>query len=257
MKVSIIMSFKYRPTLIRTLESWKNLNTLGLSGIEFLFCDNASQDAATAKYVVESSELPISHYQRNDIPVCANRNWNSLYKQSTGDFVIFTMQDEIISTKLIIHRMLNCIEKGYHDSSRISVLPYELNQEMTNALDLIDWKNNPRLIEDLPGFWTDPWCANTTRHEAGLLMHTTGMFREDWDYFGLFREEDGYLLQDRDIVLREQVLGKKVHTPDPRTSVCSYHQYHDRWIPSEWVRGPSFTYHTERQARLLDPVEPD
>lgn len=253
MKVSIIMSFKYRPTLIRTLESWTGLVW---DDVEFLFCDNASQDATTAKFVVEASGLPITHYQRNDIPVCANRNWNSLYKQCKGDFVIFTMQDEIISTKEIIQKMLACV-KNSKDNSRISVLPYELNQEMTTLLDRVDWKTNPRLIEELPGFWTDEWCANSTRHEAGLLMHTVGMFREDWDYFGLFREEDGYLLQDRDIVLREQVLGKKVHTPDPRTSVCSYHQFHDRWIPTEWVRGPSFTYRTKREARLLDPVEPD
>lgn len=248
-KASVIMSFKYRPTLIKTLESWTNLQ----ADVEFLFCDNASGDGITAKEVVYKSGLPIAYYTRNDIPVCANRNWNALYKQSTGNFIIFTMQDEIISTKNIVYEML----KSYRRGERVSVLPYELNAEMTWALDNIPWQSDPRIIETLPGFWDDPWCANTTRHDAGLLMHTTGMFRRDWDYFGLFRNEDGYLLQDRDIVLREQVLGKKVHTPDPRTSVCSYHQFHDRWIPKEWIAGPSFTYHTEREARLIDPVQQD
>lgn len=249
MKTSVIMSFKYRPTMIRTLESWKDLP----EDVEFLFCDNASADPATAKEIVEKSGLRVGAYLRNDVPVCANRNWNALYKEAKGDFIVFTMQDEIISTKNIIARMLD----SYHPGERVSVLPYELNAEMTWALDMIPWKEDPRIIEKLPGFWTDSWCVNQTRHEAGLLMHTTGMFREDWDYFGLFRNEDGYLLQDRDIVLREAVLGKKVHTPDPRTSVCSYHQFHDRWIPKEWIQGPSFTYHTEREARLIDPVEQD
>lgn len=249
MKTSIIMSFKYRPTLIRTLESWTNLP----EDVEFLFCDNASADPLTTKEIVFKSGLPISCYQRNDIPVCANRNWNALYKEAKGDFIIFTMADEIISTKNIIQEMLNTYQEG----ERVSVLTYELNAEMTWALDKIPWQENPRIIETLPGFWTDSWCVNTTRHGAGLLMHTTGMFREDWDYFGLFRNEDGYLLQDRDIVLREQVLKKSVHTPDPRKSVCSYHQFHDRWIPKEWIEGPSFTYFTEREARLLDPVPPD
>lgn len=250
MKVSILMSFKYRPTLIRTLESWTNLKW---NDVEFLFCDNASADPVTTKEIVHKSGLPITGYLRNDVPVCANRNWNALYKECHGEYIIFTMQDEIISTKNIIIEML----RSYVPGERISVLPYELNQEMTNLLDTIDWQHNPRLIETLPGFWEDPWCANWTREQAGLLMHTTGMFREDWDYFGLFRNEDGYLLQDRDIVLREAVLGMKVHTPDPRKSVCSYHQFHDRWIPKEWVQGPSFTYHTEREARLIDPVNPD
>jgi glycosyltransferase involved in cell wall biosynthesis len=247
MKVSILMSVCYRPTLWRTLESWSNLNW---PDVEFLICDNASADKEDCARTVREANLPNTVYYREEEPHSPSVRWNELYKKCTGDFVIITMQDEIISSKYIIQNMLD----AYEDGVRVSVLPYELTEQMTNLLDTINWKTNPKLIEELPGFWTDPWCDNIHRKEAGLLTHTTGQFRKDWDYLGMFRPEDGYLLQDRDIHLREQILKKPVHTPK---TVVTYHQYHERSIPGKYIGGPSFTYRTEREARLLDPVEPD
>lgn len=249
MRVSIMMSVTYRPTLWRTLESWSNLNW---DDVEFLICDNGSENPELLKNIVVGSGLPVTQYIRREVGTVASVVWNELYKLATGDFIIITMQDEIISTKDIIQ----CMLEEYVDGERVSLIPFELDEEMTLQLDTVDWKNNPELIETLPRFWEDEWCANSTRVEigAGLLTHTTGQYRKDWDYLGMFRWEEGYLLQDRDIHLREQVLKKAVHTP---RTVVTYHQFHKRWFPEKYIKGPSFTYRTEREARLLDPVEPD
>ena len=241
------MSFEYRPSLDNTLQGWTNLNW---QDVEFVMCDNGSDDPIHAKEVVMNSGLNVTHYIRNEKAKPPNAVWNELYKLSSGEFVIIAMQDEIISSKDIIQRMLN----AYHEGERVSINTYELSYYMTEALSSVPWQSDPKTIETLPGFWTDTFGTETNadKHAAGLLMHISGQYRKHWDYFGMFHPDNGYLLVDRDVVLREKVLGKQVQTP---TDVVCYHQWHRRKVDGHAVNGPTYRYFTEREARLLDEPE--
>lgn len=241
--VSIIMAFKDRPTFRNTLIGWSNLD---YPDYEFIFIDDGSKDIGYGKKLIsEFSNGRNVKYLCFDAVRNINIAWNTGYKEATGDFIIFTMQDEIISNKQILHHMIN-----EYDGNRINVLPYYLSRTMTDIIDAVDWRHNPELIETLSEFWTSRETLNFTRTSAGVLSNITGQYRKDWDWFGLFRNhEDGYLWIDQDVAMREACLKRPAKTAQ---GVKCYHQYHNDHVVG--VNRNGYIYHTEREARLLDPA---
>jgi glycosyltransferase involved in cell wall biosynthesis len=242
--VSIIMSFCDRPTFKNTLAGWSNLD---YPDYEFIFIYNGWKNIEWGKNII--SEFGKTHkvkYLHFDQPKNINIAWNTGYKQATGEFIIFSMQDEIISNKQILHHMIN-----EYDGNRINLLPLHMTKEWTELIDTVDWRNNPKLIETFPGFYSSREALNFTRSSAMILSNITGQYRKDWDWFGLFRNhEDGYLWIDQDVAIREMCLGKPAKTA---VGVKCYHQYHaDHPVG---VPRNGYIYHTEREARLLDPAE--
>jgi glycosyltransferase involved in cell wall biosynthesis len=242
--VSIIMAFCDRPTFKNTLIGWSNLD---YPDYEFIFIDDATGKILQYKQMID--EFGLTHkvkYLCFDPVRNLNIAWNEGYKIASGEFIIFAMQDEIISNKQILHHMIN-----EYDGNRINLLPLHMTKEWTELIDTVDWKNNPELIETFPGFYSSREVINFTRTDATLLSHVTGQYRKDWDWFGLFRtHEDGYLWIDQDVAIREVCLGKH---PKTAVGVKCYHQYHANH--SVGVARNGYIYHTEREARLLDPAE--
>jgi glycosyltransferase involved in cell wall biosynthesis len=253
MKVSIIMSCCDRSNALRnTLESWTDLT---YPNYEFFLYDNASDNEAAIQKVVEefSPRFPDFHFIRNHTHANFNMIWNKVAKLfSTGEYVIFAMADEIISTKDIIQRMAEM-----PIDARCSVNTTYLDPVMTKELDTLKWKKDPRIIESIPGFWNYKIADLDNRDRvnplgAGLLSHITGWTREKWEWFGWFRDEPtGFLWIDQDVVMRSRCLKIGTHTvPD----VLCYHQHH---APGVFDIQPGYRYRNERQARLLEPAERD
>ncbi len=241
--VSIIMSFCDRPTLKNTLTGWSNLD---YPDYEFIFISNGCKNIKWSKNLIEEfGEFHKIKYIQFDTLRNLNIAWNTGYKQAEGEFIIFAMQDEIVSNKQVLHHMINEFE-----GTRINVLPFYLSRTMTDIIDAVDWKNHPELIETLSEFWTSKETLNFTRTSAGVLSNITGQYRFDWDWFGLFRQhEDGYLWIDQDVAMREAFLKRPAKTVQ---GVRCYHQYHgDHPIGSN---RSGYIYKTEREARLLDPA---
>jgi hypothetical protein len=177
---------------------------------------------------------------------------------SDGDYVVFCAAHEILGQ----YNILEMMEEN--QKARSSAIKYCLNQEQTDKLSSINWLDNPKIIEDLPGFWdydfsNHPglvdWEPNSRRLSAGLLMNLSGATRKYWEFLGWHRDDEfGYLNTDTDIVLREYVLREFAGVPMPITVGSCYHQYHDRApVPQEQVL-PAYVYENEAQARLLEPA---
>ena len=249
MRISVVIAVKDRlPLLRRSLQSWMDHD---YPDYEVILVDDGSKNLAMVKGAVKEFEKRISDLQSIRLESSGDRTptyaWNAGFKKSTGDFVVFTGGDFIISQKDLLKKLV----EGAKDKTRLSVVALFLSQAMTNALDTIPWQSNPLLIQSLPGFWeymdgtkilnnrdiAKPWLA-------GIHTYLTGQLRKDWEYFGLFREEMSHLVADQDVHLRELKLGWRVDTPK---EIHCYHQWHPR--PQVPIGG-SHTYTTEEQARL-------
>lgn len=242
------MAFCDRPTFKNTLIGWSNLD---YPDYEFVFMDNGTNKIDEYKQMIyEFGKTHKVKYSYFDIVQNLNVAWNFGYTQASGEFIIFAMQDEIISTKKILHYMLE-----EYDGRRISLPTLYLSPEMTNNLNLIPWQDTPELIETLDGFWDSKGTINRTRTGASVLSHISGQYRKDWDWFGLFRPHElGYLWVEQDVAIREAFLGKVALTA---YGVKCYHQQHGMggsvtYFPEA---RSGYIYKTEREARLLDPAE--
>jgi glycosyltransferase involved in cell wall biosynthesis len=244
-----------RVNLLRnTLTSWTGLT---YPDYEFFLIDDASKDQKGISDIAIEFSDKICHFwfERLDNLEIINRIWNRVAKeQATGDFIVFAMADEIISSKDIIQKMLECPKE-----TRCSVMTYFLSETMTNMLGEVDWQNNPSVIESLPNFWDYAWDKEPNRvkaqQEAGHLAHITGWSREGWDWFGWFRNhETGYRWLDQDVRVRENAL--KITAQTVRGVTC-YHQWHRAYGSNAGTvsQHPGYVYANERQARLLEEAQ--
>lgn len=247
--VSIIMSSNGRLPLLRnTLESWADLD---YPDYEFTFIDNASPNEAGLRTLTDTFKNKLHNFSYERISQrIINQVWNYAGKKAQGEYIIFAMADEIISSKKIIQEMLNCPKER-----RCSVNTYFLSEAMSPLLDIMKWKSDPKIIESFPGFWCDEYAQNFPNNKrllAGLISHVTGQSKENWEWFGWFRDLSvGHLWIDQDVHLREVVLHKGCETVP---NVVCYHQWH---CTESIALAPGFHYKTEREARLLDPAERD
>ena len=250
MKVSIIMSFSDRlRNLHNTLLSWSKIT---YPDVEFVLTDNGSKYIDEAMSLVldfkESTNHNVTFY-RNDTYVHVNKVWNKSAKElSDGEYVVFAMMDEIVKP-YVIQDMLDASR-----ASRCSVNTYFLDEITSATLEDISWWENTKYIESLPGFWDYEYKGSTNRDkvDASLLSHVTGWSREQWEWFGWFRNNDrGHLWLDQDIVISERALGLTAQT----VSSC-YHQFHEEKIDPLWL-APGYHPINERQARLLEESERD
>jgi hypothetical protein len=175
--------------------------------------------------------------------------WNYGIRESTGKFIITCSADILLSYPDMIERFLS-----QYTSNRISVLTYFMSQDMVSKLDSLDWLGNPDSIQALPGFWnaTVNGGSNIDRLSGGLTTFITGQPRERWDYMGLFREELSHLVNDQDMYLRDTFLGHGIETLE---GYVGYHQYHPGGDMA--CVSPGWNYHSEAQARLLEPAPRD
>lgn len=246
MKVSIVMSCSDRvQTLKNTLESWSRITW---PDYEFILIDNASKDKKEVWELAQNiyARMRYFHFIRNESLVWVNNVWNRAAREYThGEYVIFAMQDELLSDYDLLQKMI-----AYGDK-RATVNTYFLGEKMKLPEG---WLDNPKLIESIPGFWDfeDKGSTNRDKVDASLLSHIIGWTRERWDWFGWFRKNDvGHLWLDQDVVIRSRVLGIQSET----VSSC-YHQFHPTFIDPRWL-APGYHPVNERQARLLEESERD
>jgi hypothetical protein len=257
-RVSIVMGARGRPNATRrALKAYSNFS---YPDWELLFIDVLHSGVnLVGVYDEFKDKLPIRYLSLEEsyqyIPDKTTwtpaTTWNYGIKQSSGDFVITCSADIIPSHPDMIERFLDQYEK-----SRISVLTYFLDAEMTNSLDNLDYVNESNMIQSLPGFWDRVvWggMPNKMMGAAGLTTFITGQPREMWEYVGMFRTELSHLVNDQDIMLRDVALGRGVGT---LIGCCGYHQAHLE--PSKPygknIMFPGWTYQNEMQARLLEPA---
>lgn len=260
MTISVVMcSGGYKPTHLRnTLYSWSRLNTpfeftlvsTNKDGTQVV--EEIAKDFSFITRVVEPPEDDTSEKWARTA-----RSWTREGKKSLGDYVIFAMEDEIVGDYNILDVFLS-LKHPYRASTRT----YFLSPNETYDLDSLGWKDNPRVLEEYPDFWSHTSVqgadngSNTVRTacDASLHAHIIGAPREHWEYMNWFRTEKyGYFWLDQDMVLRENLLKRPCLTlPIP---VCCYHQWHPLLpISTEDREFEGFLYETEAQARLLEPA---
>lgn len=249
-KVSIVLSAKDRHDSVkRCLYSYAHLS---YDNFEIIFVDDGSKPESEIEELVNvwAEEMPIKYYRlestRDRTPAIS---YNYGFDKSDGEFVIFASSDILLSGHDMCERFLDQFD-GIH---RISVLTYVLDAKQTTQLDELGWVENHKLIENMRDFWDTldkDGQPNRLRLSAGLLTHITGQSRERWKWLGLFRNLEGHLFADQDIVIREQALGIGCNTLQ---GFWGYHQFHDN--PAVPMNSPEFIYENERQARLLEPAK--
>lgn len=191
MKVSVICAVKDRLTAFeRCLYSWKSQV---YPDFEFIVVDDGSKEdvLSMAKNYFPDVKYKRLESMKDRTPAVA---WNEGFKLSEGDFVIFTGCDLILSHNDAIQDILDS-----YRGNRVSVLTYFLSPEATNALDSIPWRENPDVIMDTNNFWNYVSYNQThANHEiklAGLTTYVTGQMRSDWEFIGLFRDEERRIVQ--------------------------------------------------------------
>jgi len=245
--VSVILAVKNRKSFLnRALYSW---SIQIYPDYELIIVDDNSEEDLRVAVWNWNKKIKNLHYHK--ISSSSDRTpataWNFGYCQSQGEFVIFTGADLILSSEYMIQHMINS-----YVGRRVSVQNLFLSRLNTWMLHFIDWKSNPRAIESLPGFWKYRYWPDIDNRglkihwEANITTYLTGQRRCDWEWLGLFREDDTQYTADQDIYLREQVLHRTATTVK---DVCTYHQWHKR--PKIRV-GRSRVYENELQARLID-----
>jgi glycosyltransferase involved in cell wall biosynthesis len=252
MKVSVIIAVKDRfPLLRNSLISWCDHD---YPDYEVILVDDGSVQANKISGAAKEFESRIMRlkyirleHEKDRTPTVA---WNEGFKHSDGDYVIFTSGDLIISHRDLIKRMLTYAG----NKTRLSVVTFFMSPEMTAKLDFVSWSDNPQIIQSFPGFWEYVYTNRLLTNKdignswlAGIHTYLTGQSREDWEYFGLFREDETHLVADQDVHLREVAL--KIWKVDTPKEICAYHQWHP--VPKVEA-GTSRKYSNANQARLLE-----
>lgn len=235
--VSIIMSITDRTTnLSRSLFAWSKLT---YPNFDFAVISNGVGNPELENIANSfKDQLHITFY-KEPIQFNINEIWNKYGRQSTGEYVLYSMMDELISDGDIIDKIL----EQPHES-RCSIFTYFLTERQTNEIENYDWRTD---VHNIPL----PYTTETT---AGLISHITGAFRTYWDWFGWFRYGPGHLWLDQDLHLRERQLGNHCHTAE---GVYAVHQWHKADLGYTGGLQPGFHYANEAQARLLEPAERD
>jgi hypothetical protein len=237
--VSIIMSVIGRPlNLKNALIGWSLINYPNVK--DFTIVDNASANVeleTIVKGFQNKVKFPVRWVNEPQGKII-NQVWNKYGKAAEGEYVLFTMMDEIISHPDIIQKML-----ATSSEARTSIFTYFMDLRRTMSIEDCDWHSDPTRIPLPP----------TDQTTAGLISHITGNYKENWEYFGWFRDIMGHLWIDQDVHLREIVLGPKFHCRTPKDVYC-LHQFHTTNWPSDFMQ-PGYRYKTVEQARLLEPAE--
>lgn len=259
--VSVIMcTGGYKPVHLRnTLYSW----SMSTHPLEFiLVCTNhenigaVNTIAGDFPFISRVVEPPSTDDSEKWARTA--RSWTREGKNSSGEYVIFAMEDEIIGSYDLV---LEFLHFGY--PYRTSTRTFFLSNYETAELDSLNWRSDPKVLESYPDFWghTSVQGAdsgpNNIRLEisAELHAHIIGAPREHWEYMNWFRaEKHGYFWLDQDMVLRERLVGRPCATlPEPN---CCYHQWHPLLEISDVDREfEGYLYENEAQARLLEPAK--
>lgn len=237
--VSIIMSVTNRPQNLRnTLRGWSIIN---YPDFDLTVIDNGSGNPEIEILVgLFKDKLPIT-FVKEPAFMNINRVWNKYGKAARGEYIVYSMMDEVISHNDILQKMMDCSSEA-----RTSIFTYFMNEQETIYMNTIDWFNDPTVIPK----------PRTTETSAGLLSHITGNFKKNWEWFGWFRDDEkGHLWLDQDIYLREKALGSKFYCRTPENVYC-LHQSHPSAASPNNMR-PGYHYKNEMQARLLEPAERD
>ena len=178
--------------------------------------------------------------------------WNYGIRHSEGKFVIVTGGDILLSSPDLIEKFLD-----QYKGRRNAVLTHFISISMVDSLDGMDWMGDPRMVQNLSGYWdgVENGNINTNRTTAGHTTYLTGQPREDWEWIGLFRTDLSHLVNDQDLHIRENFVNRSAGTLE---DYIGFHQAHpiDEPISYEGI-SPGWNYHSEAQARLQEPAPRD
>lgn len=261
-KVSVIMaSGAARPKhLERTLKSWERI-TYPRELVEFILINTQYKDDTVSKVAAKFpwiSKFVECQPDGSKQIARVTREWNKAGRASTGDYVMYTMADELLGDYDTIQAFLAAPTEW-----RTSMRNYFLSKEHTALLETTDenlWLENPKGLELYHDFWVhrDVEGADNTGNvyrktmEAKIYTHITGASREHWDYMNWIRDEKyGHFWIDSDIYFRENAAGRPCHTLE---GVYCYHQWHPLLFINKRDREyDGYRYDTVAQARLLEP----
>lgn len=218
--VSVVMSVTNRPVnLRRTLEAW---STIDYPSFDFIIVDNGTKSSEIYKIIMEFYAKLHVFYVYEPKPIMVNQTYNKWGKESKGEYVVFAMMDEIISHPDVLQKMVAVTDAT----------------DCRSTLATVFLGKKDELVA--------PW---TSAPQSPTMGHITGNYRKNWEWFGWYRDHStGHLWLEQDIHIREVCLGKLAQSP---TDVWCYHQFHE---PSIGQTRPGYAYHTEAQARLLEPA---
>lgn len=231
------MSVANRPEILqRTLTAW---SLLDYPDFDFTIIDNGTNNSRIPKIIESFKDKLHATYVLEPKVTAVNILYNRYGKASRGEYIVFSMMDELISHGDILQKMVNLSE-----DRRASLATSFMSNELTASLDKdLAWQTNPSL---LPTTW-----GSQVIPQAGILGHIAGNYRKNWEWFGWYQDLPiGHLWLEQDIYIREICLDRVAHTP---MDVWCYHQAHPAAINNNDVR-PGFRYLTEAQARLLEPA---
>lgn len=238
--VSIIMSITNRQgNLRRSLMAW---SLLDYPEFDFTIIDNGTHVAKLEEIVSGfKDKLHIQFYVEDKL-TAVNILYNKYGKASKGDYIVFSMMDEIISHGDVLQKMI-----GLSDDRRATLATSFLNADQTSLLESkTDWQAKP---SSLPTTW-----VGSVAPQAAILGHITGNYRKNWEWFGWYRDlPHGHLWLEQDVHIRELCLNKLAVSP---TDVWCYHQFHPAPVDASLMR-PGFHYKTELEARLIEKAERD
>lgn len=238
--VSIIMSVANRPNALwRSLTAW---SLLDYPEFDFTIIDNWTRNSRIEEIIKEFSGKLHATYVLEPEVTAVNILYNRYGKASKGEYVVFSMMDEIISHGDVLQKMI-----ALSDDRRATLAVSFLDGDQTAALDTnLEWQTNPACL-------VPKWGPNPAP-SSGILAHITGNYRENWEWFGWYQDlPKGHLWLEQDIHIREKCLDRTALTP---TDVWCYHQAHPSDVKPDMAR-PGFHYANEREARLLDKAERD
>lgn len=240
--VSIVMTVTNRQSnLYNTLTAW---SLLDYPDFDFTIVDNGTHAPDIQRIVgLFTEKLHIKLLLENAV-TATNILWNREGKASRGEYVVFSMMDEIISHSDVLQKMIAVTDE--HDCRSTLAVAF-LDGNQTAALNTAEgWKTSPSILPT-------QWGAGPAPQSA-TMGHITGNYRKNWDWFGWYRDHDrGHLWLEQDIHIRELCLNKLAQSPE---YAWCYHQAHAGDVKPDSVR-PGYHYANEAQARLLEPAERD
>ena len=249
--ISVILAAHDRPDHVQhTLMSYTKLS---YKDWELVFMD--SNSTVDIKSIADSykDKLPIRYIRQDCDPyVCPQKTYLEGFGASLGDFVIVGSADVMVSEPDMLEQFL-----WQYNDRRITPMCWFLSKQITEQLDMLNWYENSHVLQEQVDFWNDVEVFQTNAQRKAnnpwrITNYLTGMSKDRWKWFGLWRDERGFNFSDQDVVQREECM----NLPGVELeNYCVYHQWHPTWVPKPPMVNPYYIYKNENQARLIEPAQ--
>lgn len=246
--LSVVMTVTNRPVILwRSLLAW---SLTDYPDVDFTIVDNGSGNKEIGQIISDFADrmyargVTVRKVTENEC-IATNVLWNREGKASRGEYVVFSMMDEIVSHPTVLQSMVETTDQG---DCRATLAVAFLDKNTTDTLAASkDWQAHPFTIPA-------PWGTVNGAPDMPTMGHITGNYRKNWEWFGWYRDhKHGHLWVEQDIHIREKCLNKLARSP---SQAWCYHQYHTSSVDPGSTR-PGYHYVNDAQARLLEPAERD